>query len=278
VHSLLRQLSIILLIISLSGCAWLSDLWKRPEMAKNTPEALYKTGYDYYQAGRYKRAAESFQRLKDLHPLSPLAILAEMGVADAHYSDKQYGEAELAYNDFMNLHPTNENVPYVLYQIGMCHYNQMQTIDRDQTETLRAKREFERLIARFPGSKFTFMAETRLKECRQKLADHEFYIGEFYFKQKKYKAAFKRFETISRDYANLGLDYKVNYYLVETAKLMSEDDIEKRRQEEKAREKEKRAKEKAEAKAKVKAEEMAKAEAEAKEKAKAEAIEKSVAK
>lgn len=251
-YSLSRWSAVVLIIVLLSGCAWFSDLWKRPGMAKNTPEVLYKSGYDFYQAGRYEKAAESFQRLKDLHPLSPLAILAEMGVADSHYSDKKYGEAELAYNDFMNLHPTNENVPYVIYQIGMCHYNQMQTIDRDQTETLRAKREFERLIARFPGSKFAFLAETRLKECKQKLADHEFYIGEFYFKRKKYKAAFKRFETIARDYANLGLDYKVNYYLVETARLMSEEDMEKRKAEAKQKEKERRAREKAEAKAKAK--------------------------
>lgn len=257
-HSLSKRLLFVVLILSLSGCAWLGDLFKRQDMARNTPENLYKSGYEYYQAGRYKKAAESFQRLKDLHPLSPLAILAEMGVADAYYSDKEYGEAELAYNDFMNLHPTNENVPYVIYQIGMCHYNQMQTIDRDQTETLRAKREFERLMARFPGSKFAFMAETRLKECKQRLADHEFYVGEFYFKRKKYKAAFKRFETISRDYANLGLDYKVNYYLVETARLMADEDMKKRREEQKAREKEKRAREKAEAKAKEKEKEKEK--------------------
>ena len=49
-----------------------------------------------------------------------------------------------------------------------------------------------------------------MKESKQKLAEHEFYVGEFYFNRKQYKAALKRFETITRDYPNLGLDYKVN--------------------------------------------------------------------
>ena len=75
------------------------------------------------------------------------------------FSDAEYGEAELAYNDFINLHPTNENVPYAVYQLGMCHYKQMYSIDRDQTETNKAIKEFERLITRFPDSKFSLMAE-----------------------------------------------------------------------------------------------------------------------
>ncbi len=233
-----RCVVVLMAVAMLSGCAWWSDLWKR-EMAKNTPEALYKTGYDYYQGGRYKKAAESFQRLKDLHPLHPLALLAEMGIADSHYSDGSYSEAELAYNDFMNLHPTNENVPYVIYQIGMCHFQQIMSVDRDQTETQRAKREFERLIARFPGSKFAFMGEKKLKECKQKLAEHEFYVGEFYFNRKQYKAALRRFETITREYPNVGLDYKAQYYLVETARLMTEEDIEKAKEEAKIKAKEK---------------------------------------
>ena len=90
-----------------------------------------------------------------------------------------------------------------MYQIGMCHYKQMLSIDRDQTETVRAAKEFEKLLARFPDSKFSLMAEKMLSECRVLIAEHEFYVGEFYFKQKKYQAALKRFETINREYANL---------------------------------------------------------------------------
>ena len=51
----------------------------------------------------------------------------------------------------------------------MCHYNLKGTIDREQTETTKAKKEFERLIARFPESKFSLAAEKLLRECKQEL-------------------------------------------------------------------------------------------------------------
>jgi len=217
-------------IFFLSGCGWWKDFWKRPERTRATPEGLYSRGVEGYQDGRYKRAIESFQRLKEEYPLHQMAIMAELGIADSHFSDEEYAEAELAYNDFINLHPTNENLPYAMYQLGMCHYKQMFSIDRDQTETKKARKEFERLIARFPSSKFSFMAEKMLRDCKQRLGEHEFYVGHFYFKIHKYKAALKRFEIISRDYANLGLDYKVAYFIGETKRRLAEEDARKEKE------------------------------------------------
>ncbi|MFA4917449.1 MAG: outer membrane protein assembly factor BamD [Syntrophales bacterium] len=211
-------LFILVLMFSLSGCAW----WKRTDTTKNTPEALYQRGYGYYQKGTYYKAIEFFERVKEEYPLSQLAILAEIGIADAHFSQGKYTEAEMAYNDFINLHPTNENLPYMIYQLGMCHYKQMASIDRDQTETLKARKEFERLMSRFPGSKFSFLAEKKLRDCEKKIGEHEFYVGCFYFKMKKYGAALKRFEIITSDYPNLGLDYKVSYFISETKKHLAE--------------------------------------------------------
>ncbi len=215
---------ILIAVFSLSGCGWWKHMWERGDRVKGTPEALYQKGYEAYQDGWYKKAIEHFQRLRDEYPLSKLAILAELGIADSHFSDESYGEAEMAYNDFISLHPTNENIPYAMYQLGMCHYNQMYSIDRDQTETIRARKEFEKLIARFPSSKFSFMAEKMLRESKKNLGEHEFYVGYFYFKKNQYKAALKRFEAITRDYANLGLDYKVNYFIDETKRRLAEEE------------------------------------------------------
>jgi outer membrane protein assembly factor BamD len=71
------------------------------------------------------------------------------------------------------------------------------------------------------------MTEKTLRECKKNLAEHEFYVGYFYFKKKQYKSAMKRFEIIAKDYANLGLDYKVSYFLGETKKRIAREDASK---------------------------------------------------
>jgi outer membrane protein assembly factor BamD len=217
------KLGIILITVLLLGLAGCS-LFKKAPLVKSSPEGLYARGSEEFQNGNYKSAREYFTRLKDEYPLHELAILAELGIGDSFYTDKEYLEAESPYSEFLNMHPTNVNIPYVIYQLGMCHYNQKGTIDRDQTETVKARKEFEKLIARFPDSKFSIAAEKYLRECKQELAEHEFYVGQFYFRQKKYSAALKRFEGIARSYANIGLDYKLEYYLTETKRKIAEEE------------------------------------------------------
>jgi outer membrane protein assembly factor BamD len=219
----LNIIVITVIVAMVYGCGW----WKTQPMRSNTPEAIYQNGYEAYHKEKYKKAIESFQRVQEEYPLSKLAILAELGIADSHFSNEEYGEAEIAYEDFMNLHPTNENLPYIMYQIGMCHYKQMSGIDRDQSETLKTKEAFENLMTRYPSSKFSFMGEKRLRDCKKRLGEHELYIGHFYFVQEKYKAALRRFETASREYANVGLDYRLGYLIEETKKRIAEEEIKK---------------------------------------------------
>lgn len=209
-------------VFLLAGCvSWLP--WgKTTGMARSTPDGLYQQGLEEYNNGKYKRSVELFQRLKEEYPLSPLALMAEIGIADSFFSGKDYPEAGLAYSEFLNLHPTNENLPYVMYQIGMSYYNQMTTIDRDQSETFKAQKEFERLISRFPGSKFSAMAEEKVRDCKKALGEKEFYVGEFYFKMKEYRAALRRFEKVSREYATVGLDEKVSLRIHEAKRRLAE--------------------------------------------------------
>ncbi len=253
----LKHAGVILAVLLIcTGCSFnmaaIKSFFVKSDPVRSTPEGLYSRGTVEYQNGSYKKAREYYTRLKEEYPLHNLAIMAELGIADSFYSDKEYGEAELAYRDFTSLYPTNENVPYALYQTGMCHYVQIGAIDRDQTETLKARREFERLIARYPQSKFSILAEKMVRDCKLNLAEHEFYIGNFYFKNKKYNAALKRFEGIARDYAGVGLDLKLEAYIAETKERLAKEEQEQKLKEEKEKAKAKKKEEKEKQKVKEK--------------------------
>jgi outer membrane protein assembly factor BamD len=216
---LAKMFLIVVVMFSLTGCLW----WDGPS-GPSTPEALYMGGQEEYREGDYKDAIEMFQRVSEEYPLNRYAIPAELGVADSYFSDEDYVSAEANYSDFMEFHPTNENLPYVMCQIGLCHYKQMLGIDRDQTETHMAEKSFEKLIARFPSSRFSFLAEKKLKECRRKLGEHEFYVGQFYFNIEQYRAALGRFQTIEDKYTHLGIDYKTSYFIGEAKNRLAEEE------------------------------------------------------
>ncbi len=232
---LLTKIAILIIVVAVfSGCSYFG--WGKKETGRVTPESIYQGGVEFYQNGKYEKAVEKFQRLKEEYPLSKYALMAELGIADSYFSDEKYAEAEGSYTDFLNLHPTNVNLPYAIYQLGMCHYHQMMSIDRDQSETIKARKEFEKLTSLYPSSQFAFMAEKMLRECRKRLGEHEFYIGQFYYKKKQFRAALKRFENVAREYPNIGLDYKISYFILESKRMIEITDYkekEKKEQEQK---------------------------------------------
>ena len=141
------------------------------------PQQLAIEGMEHLKAHRYKMAIESFQKIKDLHPYSKYAILADLKIADAHYLNQDFEKAMVAYQEFEQLHPNNEAVPYVIHQQGMCYLDQVKGFDREQVQTVRAIQTFSRLMQTYPESRYSAMAMARLTEAQTSLAHHEFLCG-----------------------------------------------------------------------------------------------------
>lgn len=161
------------------------------------PEAqLTARALEYFQKERYQLAEEEFQKIRDRYPFSPYATVAELRLADCKYYRGIYEEAIPLYQDFEKLHPTNEAIPYVIFQIGSCYYNLMDTPDRDQAATKNMIETYERLITRYPDSPFTLEAEKRIKEGRALLAEHEWVVAKWYFRTDQLPQGVKRLENI----------------------------------------------------------------------------------
>ncbi len=199
-----------LLLVSLlliSGCAWFETKEER------SAQELVSDGMDQFNDGDYKKAIESFEKLKDWYPFSKFVILAELKTADAYYRLQKYEDAVTGYEDFENLHPRNEAIPYVIYQTGLCYFEQIDTIDRDHTPAIKAMEIFMRLQKQFPGNLYANRAEEHIKKCIKILAGHEFYVAFYYFKTKHYKAALNRFKWVLANYPDVGVHEKALQYI-----------------------------------------------------------------
>ena len=215
----LLSVIIALTVLYASGCAWFGN-----ENIEKPAQDLIQDGVDAYDSGRYQEAIKNFEQLKDWYPFSKFAILAELKIADAHYQLKAYEEAILAYEEFEQLHPRNEAVPYVIYQIGRCYYEQVDTIDRDQTPAKKALEVFQRLTRQHPGDPHAVRAKTHITKCLQNLAGHEFYVGHFYYKSKNYKAALNRFLAVVTNYPDVGVHYRALRYIAQCEALIARAD------------------------------------------------------
>lgn len=191
----------------LTSCAWFETKEEKPA------KELAYDGMDYFNEGKYRKSIEQFEKIRDWYPFSKFAILAELKIADAHYELKEYEEAIFAYEEFENLHPRNEAIPYVIYKIGRCYFERIDTVDRDQTSAKKAFDTFQRLNRQFPENQYANRADDHIKKSLKSLAGHDLYVGLFYFKSKHYKAALNRFKSILSNYPDVGVHQKALQYI-----------------------------------------------------------------
>ena len=192
------------MMLLLAGC----PSWWQSEVAEKaaSPEQLFKEGEEYYQRKDYKSAVESYERLKSAYPEFKKIPQVYMKLGDAAFAEGDFEKAISRYLQFLELYPSHTEVPRAKYQIAMSYFNQIKKTDLDNAVVIRAADAFK-VIANDPnGGEWSKKAEEKLRECRRKLADKEFYKAQTYKNIGNTKAARMAAQRILDEYPKLGLD------------------------------------------------------------------------
>jgi outer membrane protein assembly factor BamD len=183
-------------MIGLAGCS--SD--KDEIMADKPVEEIYNIAMDHYEQGRYERAAKTFAEVERQHPYSNWAVKAQLMSAYAYYESKRYDDAIEGFNVFIQLHPGHPDVAYAYYMLGLCYYEQVAMVERDQKATELSLKSFSEVLTRFPGSPYAKDAKLKINLLYTHLAGKEMEIGRFYLKRHSYLPALNRFKMVIEQY------------------------------------------------------------------------------
>jgi len=196
------------LLISLGSCATIESWFGNDEEAtpvRLSAQTLAGKGMDEYSVGNYYKARKYFDEILDYYPFSQEATLAQLKGADSNYYMENYQEALMLYHEFEERHPTNEAIPYVMYQIAMSNYQQIDRIDRDTSGAEGAIKEFSKLLRAFPNSPYTNEARARIRAANEFLVNHEYFVVEFYLRTEKYTEAQSRLSYLINTYPDANI-------------------------------------------------------------------------
>jgi outer membrane protein assembly factor BamD len=199
--------SLLLLALLLGGCngkvpAFLDFRSDEKLDLAQPAQGLVTLGMDDYNVGKYFTALEYFEEVLDRYPFSPEATLAELKAADCNFYMERYLEALLLYKEFEERHPTNEAIPYVIFQKGMSQYKRIDRVDRETTGAEEAIKYFNQLLRAYPNSPYSNEAKARIAAAREFLANHEYFVVEFYVRTQKYAQAETRLRYLLAMYPN----------------------------------------------------------------------------
>ena len=214
----LRTLVLALLALGAgAACAAKND--GLPPGTREPDKFLYDRGMESLEKKRWFTAREYFRRIIDGYPESELRPDAKLGIGDSYLGEstlESYLLAVSEYREFLTFYPTNPRADYAQYKLGMTYFKQMRAPQRDQTETREAVKEFQTFVERYPNSSLLPEVKEKLREARDRVAEAEYQVGVFYYKQRWYPGAIDRLRALMKSDPEFTYRDGLYYHLAES--------------------------------------------------------------
>lgn len=211
-HSIFLYLRTTFIVFSVSALIACTSNRLVPQSEKTVPENLYFQAKEEMDAGRWEKAIKKLQSLSAAYPVGGWGIQAELDLAYAEYKAGEKEAAIGTLDRFIKSYPNHSALDYAFYLKGVVHLNNNQNqgfvfslsgesaAERDQKAARNAFFIFKELTKRFPKSRYTPDAVSKMHYLVNILAKNELYIADYYYRRGAYLAAANRAQTILTDF------------------------------------------------------------------------------
>ena len=177
-------------------------------------ERMYQIG-NYFLSGKKRRllgtaallpardkAAEIFQAIVQDGPFSQVGELAQYKLGLAHLALGEYEQAVSAFEQLIDRYPNSPLVDDARFQLAQASLKGTFRPSYDPQATDHAIEQLGVFIREYPTSDLNGDAVARLATLRERRAEHEFQVAQFYERQKAYEAAVVSYRGLVDSYAD----------------------------------------------------------------------------
>jgi len=180
---------------------------------------LFDKGEAALKAKKWITAREYFKQVVETYTQSPYRPDAKLGVGDTYLEEGGADNLVFAMNEFrefLSFYPRSPRADYAQYKLGMTHFRQMRAAPRDQSETRDAIKEFQTFVVRYPDSKLLPEVKAKLRDAQDRVAESDYLVGMFYYRQKWYVGSIDRFASLLKNDPEFTSRDNVYFYLAES--------------------------------------------------------------
>lgn len=180
-----------------AGCASHRRKQKEP-----TPQVLYDQAHKRLLDYDYNNAIKLYESLTARFPFTDQARQARIDLIYAYYKKGETESATDAADTFIRENPTHPRVDYAWYVKGLVNFertpNAMERLfhadltKRPPTTARKAFDAFKTVVEQYPKSAYANDARQRMVYLRDRLADYDVHIAQYYMRRGAYIGAAQR--------------------------------------------------------------------------------------
>jgi outer membrane protein assembly factor BamD len=195
-----KVIGILTLVSLMSACSfWGGDKTEEPDVPE---QQLYSEALEALEAQNYSLAVEKLQRLEARYPFGRFSEQAQLELIYAYFKNFEPEAARAAADRFVRLHPNHENIDYAYYLKGLTSFEEDRSLisrylpidetQRDPGAALESFESFSTLTTRYPNSQYAPDSLKRMQYLKNRLAQYEVHVAQYYMKRGAWVAAANR--------------------------------------------------------------------------------------
>lgn len=145
---------------------------------------------------------EIFRTVIKNAPYGEYAAPAQYKIGLFLVEKQMFQEARDEFEKTMNDYPDSQWAKAAHYQIALADSKRSSKVQYDQKVTASAIDEFNEFLKQNPDAELSDKAKDQVRDLREKEAEKNFLVAQFYVKQKKFRAALVYFSKIADHYKN----------------------------------------------------------------------------
>jgi outer membrane protein assembly factor BamD len=180
------------------------------EIAKGSPEEIYREARDSMRSGNFARAIQHYELLEARFPFSEQSKQGQLDLLYVYYKARASESAVDQADQFIRENPAHPRVDYAYYIRGLVYFesgaNFVERIfpavisKRPPQDARKSFQSFQTLVQQYPKSPYAADARQRMVYLRNRMADYEISVAQYYVKRGAYVGAANRAKGVIENY------------------------------------------------------------------------------
>jgi len=194
--------------LSLSSCKTVYDTI----LQGNDSELKYKTAFEYFNAGKYQKAAALFESLSSLSEGTARDDTVKYYWGLSNYRFKDYFTAETNFTTFIATFPQSPFTEEATFLRIDCLYRQSNRYELDQSPTNSALAAIGSYLTEYPDTPRAEVCLNMIEELADRLDRKAYESARLYYKMEDYLAARVALKNVLKDDAENRYREDIMYY------------------------------------------------------------------
>lgn len=167
-----------------------------------SPSELYRVAVEEYEKGLLQNSVDILKKIETNYSYTTEAPRSILMISYIYYEGNRYVDSLKYLEKFKKIYPASKYISYAEFLVGICLYEQINIVSKDQSPSFLALKQFNKIIKNYPNTLYAEESKIRIDLINEQIAGHQMYVARYYINKGIWTPAIIKLQNVIEKYQN----------------------------------------------------------------------------